>query len=168
MIGPLLKRVAAAGIKVLVVTVDVPIASTREIEVRNGFSVPLRLSRRLGLTGGLSRPRWMVSTFAQTLLKHGIPHFENFTATRGGSDHYRRHWRPSRGPCRAELGRHALDTRQWNGKLVIKGILRREDARMAEAVGADGIIVFQSCRRQLDGAIDRSIHCHPSSPRHPT
>jgi L-lactate dehydrogenase (cytochrome) len=151
-ISPLLKRVAAAGIKVLVVTVDVPIASTREIEVRNGFSVPLRLSRRL-VTGGLSRPRWMVSTFAQTLLKHGIPHFENFTATRGGPI-----ITAASGDHRA--GRAALcweDMRwiraQWDGKLVIKGILRPEDARMAEAVGADGIIVSNHGGRQLDGAI---------------
>jgi L-lactate dehydrogenase (cytochrome) len=151
-IAPLLKRVEAAGIDVLVVTVDVPIASTREIEVRNGFSVPLRLSRRL-VMGGLARPRWMVETFAQTLLKHGIPHFENFTATRGGPI-----ITAAKGDHRA--GRAALcwdDIRwirgEWKGKLVIKGILRPEDARMAEAVGADGVIVSNHGGRQLDGAL---------------
>jgi len=151
-IAPLLQRVAAAGIKVLVVTVDVPIASTREIEIRNGFSVPLRLSTRLVL-GGLSRPRWMIDTFAQTLLKQGIPHFENLSATRGGpivtavsGDH--------------RAGRAALcweDMRwvraQWQGTLVIKGILHAEDARHAQAVGADGVIVSNHGGRQLDGAI---------------
>jgi L-lactate dehydrogenase (cytochrome) len=44
---------------------------------------PLRLISRL-VMGRLLRPHWMVETFAQTLLKHGIPHFENFTTTRGG------------------------------------------------------------------------------------
>jgi L-lactate dehydrogenase (cytochrome) len=151
-IGPLIKRVAAAGIKTLVVTVDVPIASVREIEVRNGFSVPLRLSGRLML-GGLSRPRWMAETFAQTLLKLGIPHFENFTATRGGPIIM-----AATGDHRA--GRAALcwdDMRwvreQWPGKLVIKGILHPDDALNADAVGADGVIVSNHGGRQLDGAI---------------
>jgi L-lactate dehydrogenase (cytochrome) len=151
-IAPLIKRVAAAGITTLVVTVDVPIASVREIEVRNGFSVPLRLSGRLML-GGLSRPRWMVETFAQTLLKQGIPHFENFTATRGGAI-----ITATTGDHRA--GRAALcweDMRwvreQWQGKLVIKGILHPEDALNAKAVGADGVIVSNHGGRQLDGAI---------------
>jgi L-lactate dehydrogenase (cytochrome) len=151
-IEPLLKRIAAAGIKTLVVTVDVPIASVREIEVRNGFSVPLRLSTKLVL-GGLARPRWMIDTFAQTLLKHGIPHFENFTATRGGPI-----ITATSGDHRA--GRAALcweDMRwvreQWQGKFIIKGVLRPEDALLARSVGADGVIVSNHGGRQLDGAI---------------
>lgn len=151
-IGPLIQRVAAAGIKTLVVTVDVPIASVREIEVRNGFSVPLRLSGKLVL-GGLCRPSWMIETFAQTLLRQGIPHFENFTATRGG-----RIVAASRDDQRT--GRAALcwdDMRwvrqQWPGKLVIKGLLHPQDACNALDIGADGIIVSNHGGRQLDGAI---------------
>lgn len=151
-IEPLVRRIAAAGIRTLVVTVDVPIASVREMEVRNGFSVPLRLSGRLML-GGLSRPRWMVETFAQTLLKQGVPHFENFTATRGGPI-----ITATTGDHRA--GRAALcweDMRWlrglWQGKLVIKGILRPEDAVMAQSIGADGVIVSNHGGRQLDGVI---------------
>jgi len=151
-IGPLIERVAAAGIKTLVVTVDVPIASVREIEVRNGFSVPLRLSGRL-VMGGLSRPRWMVETFARTLLTQGIPHFENFTATRGGPI-----ITATSGDHRA--GRAGLcwdDMRwlrgQWQGRLVIKGILHPQDALNAQEIGADGVIVSNHGGRQLDGAI---------------
>jgi L-lactate dehydrogenase (cytochrome) len=151
-IEPLIRRVAAAGIRTLVVTVDVPIASVREMEVRNGFSVPLRLSPKLML-GGLSRPRWMIETFVQTLLKEGIPHFENFTATRGGPI-----ITTATGDHRA--GRAALcweDMRwlreQWQGRMVIKGVLRPEDAVMAQSVGADGVIVSNHGGRQLDGAI---------------
>ncbi|MDB5797964.1 MAG: FMN-dependent family dehydrogenase [Paucimonas sp.] len=149
---PLLRRVAAAGIDTLVVTVDVPIASQREMEIRNGFSVPLRPSVKL-LLGGLSRPRWLLETFARTLLAQGIPHFENFTATRGNAI-----VTATSGDHRA--GRAALcwdDMRwlrgHWAGKLVIKGILRPEDARHAQAIGADGVIVSNHGGRQLDGAI---------------
>ena len=151
-IAPLIQRVAAAGVQTLVVTVDVPIASVREIEVRNGFSVPLRLSGRL-VMGGLSRPRWMVETFAKTLLSQGIPHFENFTATRGGpiitatsGDH-----RAGRAALCWDDMRWVRD--QWKGKLVIKGILHPDDARNARAIGADGVIVSNHGGRQLDGAI---------------
>lgn len=61
-IRPLLKRVQNAGIRVLVVTVDVPIASTRENELRNGFSIPLRPGWRLACSG-LVRPAWLANTF---------------------------------------------------------------------------------------------------------
>ncbi|MEI2417843.1 alpha-hydroxy acid oxidase [Orrella sp. JC864] len=151
-IAPLVQRVARAGIRTLVVTVDVPIASVREIELRNGFSIPLRLSGKLVL-GGLARPRWMLDTFARTLLRQGVPHFENFTATRGGPI-----ITAARGDHRA--GRAALcwdDMRwlrdQWPGTLVIKGILHPDDARNAQSVGADGVIVSNHGGRQLDGAI---------------
>ncbi len=151
-IAALLARVEAAGFTVLVVTVDVPLASQRENELRNGFSVPLRLSPRLVL-GGLARPRWMWSTFARTLATRGIPHFENFTAARGGpiitgatGDH--------------RSGRAALNWRdidwirtQWTGKLLIKGILHPGDAQRAKEAGADGVIVSNHGGRQLDGAL---------------
>ena len=62
---------------VLVLTLDVQVASVRENEVRNGFSVPLRFTPKL-VIGGMLRPRWMVETFARTLLSRGIPHFDTY------------------------------------------------------------------------------------------
>jgi L-lactate dehydrogenase (cytochrome) len=47
----------------------------------------------------------------------------------------------------------ALIRKRWPGKLVIKGILAREDARIARETGADGIILSNHGGRQLDGAI---------------
>lgn len=151
-IQPLLKRVHAAGASVLVVTVDVPIASTRENELRNGFSIPLKWTPRLAWSG-LLRPAWLLDTFARTLIRQGIPHFENFTAERGGpiiaaqkGDH-----RAGRAAMSWEEIRRIRE--QWQGKLVVKGILRAEDARMAESIGADGVFVSNHGGRQLDGAI---------------
>ena len=151
-IDPLLDRLDAAGVGVLVVTVDVQIASTRENELRNGFSLPLRPTPRL-LLGGAARPRWLACTFLRTLYRQGIPRFENFTATRGG-----RIITAAKGDHRA--GRAAMtwgDIRRirdrWRGRLLIKGILRPEDAVAAQAVGADGIFVSNHGGRQLDGAV---------------
>lgn len=151
-IGAMLERLKAASVDVLVVTVDVQVASTRENELRNGFSVPLRFSPRL-VASGIVRPRWVVETFARTLLKQGIPHFENFTAGRGG-----RIITASKGDHRS--GRAAMTwdeigwiRRHWPGRLVIKGVLRPEDAVAARAAGADGIMVSNHGGRQLDGAV---------------
>lgn len=151
-IGPMLDRLKAADVPVLVVTVDVQVASTRENELRNGFSIPLRFTPRL-MAGGLIRPRWMVETFARTLIRHGIPHFENFTATRGT-----RIITAAKGDHRS--GRAAMSWEEirwmrerWPGRLVVKGILRAEDAVAARQAGADGVMVSNHGGRQLDGAI---------------
>ncbi|WP_454727229.1 MULTISPECIES: alpha-hydroxy acid oxidase [Cupriavidus] len=151
-IDPLLERLRRAEVRVLVVTADVPIASTRENEIRNGFSLPLRPSRKL-ILGGLARPRWLAGTFARTLLSHGIPHFENFAATRGGpiitalkGDH-----RAGRAAFTWDYIRKIRAA--WSGTLIVKGILRPEDALSAARAGADGIFVSNHGGRQLDGAL---------------
>lgn len=151
-IRPLLKRVQNAGIRVLVVTVDVPIASTRENELRNGFSIPLRPGWRLACSG-LVRPAWLANTFYRTLMHRGIPHFENFTAERGGpiiaapkKDH-----RAGRAAMSWNEIRQIRDL--WPGKLIIKGVLRPQDAKQAQLVGADAIVVSNHGGRQLDGSM---------------
>ncbi len=151
-IGPMLERLKKAGVGVLVVTVDVQIASVRENELRNGFSIPLRFTPRL-MAGGLLRPRWMVQTFARTLVRQGIPHFENFTAQRGG-----RIITAAKGDHRAGRAAMTWDTmawirERWPGRLLVKGILRPEDALRAVQVGCDGLFVSNHGGRQLDGAV---------------
>ncbi|MFC3339764.1 alpha-hydroxy acid oxidase [Paracandidimonas soli] len=148
---PLFARVERAGIEVMVVTVDVPIASTRENELRNGFSLPLRPSLQLAWSG-LVRPRWLAGNFAQTLMRRGVPHFENFTAQRGGPiiSAPRKDHRSGRAAMSWDEIRLMRD--HWKGKLVIKGVLRPEDARLAAGIGADGIVVSNHGGRQLDGA----------------
>ncbi|MCL4651988.1 alpha-hydroxy acid oxidase [Burkholderia multivorans] len=151
-IAALLERVARAGYRTLVVTVDIPVAANRENNVRTGFSTPLRPSMRLAWDG-LTRPRWLIGTFARTLLRHGMPHFENSFATRGApilSAHVLRDF-----SARDHLDwTHLAQIRaQWKGSLVVKGILSVEDALTARDVGADGIILSNHGGRQLDGAV---------------
>ncbi|HEM8495242.1 alpha-hydroxy-acid oxidizing protein [Burkholderia multivorans] len=151
-IAALLERVARAGYRTLVVTVDIPVAANRENNVRTGFSTPLRPSMRLAWDG-LTRPRWLIGTFARTLLRHGMPHFENSFATRGApilSAHVLRDF-----SARDHLDwTHLAQIRaQWNDNLVVKGILSVEDALAARDVGADGIILSNHGGRQLDGTV---------------
>ena len=151
-IGRLLDRVRAAGYAVLVVTVDVPVGANRENNLRNGFSMPVQPNLRLALDG-LLHPRWLAGTVATTLLRSGIPRFENYAAERGG-------WIISPRPAWQHAGRDALSwpdlawiRSQWKGKLVLKGILGAGDARRACGEGMDGIIVSNHGGRQLDGAV---------------
>ncbi|HDR9470844.1 alpha-hydroxy acid oxidase [Burkholderia multivorans] len=151
-IAALLERVARVGYRTLVVTVDIPVAANRENNVRTGFSTPLRPSMRLAWDG-LTRPRWLIGTFARTLLRHGMPHFENSFATRGApilSAHVLRDF-----SARDHLDwTHLAQIRaQWNGNLVVKGILSVDDALAARDVGADGIILSNHGGRQLDGTV---------------
>ncbi|WP_236564331.1 MULTISPECIES: alpha-hydroxy-acid oxidizing protein [unclassified Burkholderia] len=151
-IAALVERVKRAGFQTLVITVDTPVAAARENNVRAGFSTPLRPSLRLAWQG-LTHPRWLAGTFAATILRHGMPHFENNYATRGA---------PILSPTverdfsdRGHLDWQHLSAirRQWDGMLIVQGILGAADARRARECGADGIIVSNHGGRQLDGAV---------------
>jgi L-lactate dehydrogenase (cytochrome) len=151
-IAALIERVQRAGYRTLVITVDTPVASNRENNVRAGFSTPLRPSLRLAWDG-ITHPRWLFGTFLKTIARHGMPHFENNYAHRGApivSPHVERDM-ASRGHLHWDHLR--MIRRLWPGQLVVKGILDPRDARIAVDAGADGIIVSNHGGRQLDGAV---------------
>ncbi|MBV6304997.1 alpha-hydroxy-acid oxidizing protein [Candidimonas humi] len=155
----LLERVAAAGYRVLVLTVDLPVSVNPENYARNGFSSPLRPSLSLAWQG-VSHPGWLLGTFGRTLLRHGMPHFENWRAERGAPilsstlekdlqarDHF--NWT------------HVRQIRDlWKGKLVVKGLVRWQDAVLARDSGADGVIVSNHGGRQVDGSVS-PLHVLP-------
>ncbi len=133
-IAPLIDRVAAAGFKTLVVTVDTAASANRENNVRTGFSTPLRPSLRLAWDG-ISHPRWLFGTFLKTLMRHGMPHFENSFATRGApimSANVLRDF-----STRGHLSwQHIKEIRaRWKGPMVIKGILHPDDAALERQYG---------------------------------
>ncbi|MEI2416343.1 alpha-hydroxy acid oxidase [Orrella sp. JC864] len=151
-IEALVERVAGTAFKTLVITVDTPVPPNSDNTRRMGFSAPLKPSLSLAWQG-LTHPRWLFGTFLRTLLRHGMPHFENNYATRGA---------PILSPSvlrdfseRGNLDWSVLRAirQQWRGRLVVKGILSADDARMARDCGAEGLIVSNHGGRQLDGAI---------------
>lgn len=148
----LIDRVQRAGFKTLVVTADVPVSANRENLIRARFSTPLKPDLHLAWEG-LSHPRWLLGTALKTLLRHGMPHFENAGVGRGApilSANVMRDF-----GARDHLSwRHlALIRRHWPGTLVVKGILAPEDAVTAKDCGAEGVIVSNHGGRQLDGSI---------------
>jgi len=151
-ITALLERVARAGFEALVLTLDTAVAANREINLRDGFSAPLRPSLRLAWDG-ISHPRWLAGTFLRTLLRHGMPHFENNYAERDVAVMSPNVLRQTSVRGQLNWEHFALVRRVWKGKLIVKGVLAKEDARKACDAGADGIIVSNHGGRQLDGAV---------------
>jgi L-lactate dehydrogenase (cytochrome) len=148
----LIDRIAAAGFKTLVVTVDVAILSNRENNVRAGFSIPLRPTPRL-IWDGLARPRWTFGTFLPTLMRHGIPHLENNFAERGAPILSRNVERDLGSRDNLDWADWDVVRSRWKGRLVIKGVMRADDAGMACDRGADGVIVSNHGGRQLDHTV---------------
>lgn len=151
-IDALLERVRAAGIETLVVTVDSPVGSNRENNLRSGFSTPLRPTLRLAWDG-LVRPRWLVRTFLRTLLGHGMPHFENLYSYRGVPVISRNVQREYGGRAHFTWDHFKDIRKRWTGRLVAKGVLHPGDARQAVAAGADGLVVSSHGGRQIDAAV---------------
>jgi L-lactate dehydrogenase (cytochrome) len=151
-IAALVDRVARAGFRTLVLTVDTAVLPNRENNIRSGFSTPLRPSLRLAWDG-ITHPRWSIATFARTLLRQGMPHFENSYAERGAPIIAQNITRDFGMRDHLNWEHVAQIRRQWNGRLVLKGIMRGEDARIARDHGVDGIIVSNHGGRQLDGTV---------------
>ena len=148
----LVDRVERAGFDTLLLTVDVAVSANRENNVRAGFSTPLRPNLRLAFDG-LIRPGWLLGTAARTLLRHGMPHFENSYATRGVPILARNVLRDFGARDHLDWSHLELIRRRWKGRLVVKGIMHKDDARRARETGADGIIVSNHGGRQLDGTV---------------
>jgi len=151
-IPALIDRVAAAGYKTLVITVDVSVLSNRENQVRAGFHTPLRPSLSLAWQG-ITHPRWTVGTFLRTLVNHGVPHFENSQAERGTPIIARYVERDFTARDRFDWKELEKVRRQWTGRIVLKGLMSPQDAKTARSAGVEGIIVSNHGGRQLDGAV---------------
>jgi len=148
---PLVERVERAGFDTLVVTVDTAVHGQHELAARHGFRSPVRPSLDLAWQG-VTRPVWLWRVLLRSLLARTPPHFENMDAERGPPVFSRTLVR--------DIGRRSSLSwthverlrRRWTGKLVLKGVMSAPDARMAEKIGVDGIIVSNHGGRQIDCA----------------
>jgi L-lactate dehydrogenase (cytochrome) len=151
-IEPLVDRVAAAGYDTFVVTADVPVPPNRENNIRNGFQVPLAITPRIAWDT-LTHPHWLLGTWARTVLKFGMPHFENMDAMRGPPVLAKNLMRNIGKRDQLAWKHVELIRRRWKGKLVVKGLIAPGDARIARESGVDGVIVSNHGGRQLDSAV---------------
>lgn len=149
----LVDRVREAGYEALMVTVDTAVTPNREYNVRNGFSLPLRITRRNAIDV-MRHPRWFLSVFARYLMRSGIPMLENYPdelRAKLTTDPKGRPGLPKNDSLSWEDLRDLR--RRWQGPLMIKGILHADDAARAVDCGVDAVIVSNHGGRNLDGAV---------------
>jgi L-lactate dehydrogenase (cytochrome) len=142
----LVERAAAAGYRAMVVTVDVPVLGQRERDLRNGATIPPRITLSNALDS-LQKLGWLLG-----MARHPRIDFANVarpTDARGPlalGPYVNSQFDPS--VTWADL---AWFRSIWDGPLVLKGIMSGEDARRAVDHGADAIVVSNHGGRQLDG-----------------
>jgi L-lactate dehydrogenase (cytochrome) len=144
----LIDRAAAAQCSALMLTLDLQVLGERRRDPRNGLTIPPRLTLRNAL-GIASRPAWA----AQVLFgKHRT--FGNLVGRIGGSSGISTlaEWTQTQFDPSANWRDVEWVRSRWPGKLILKGVLDEEDARLAVAAGADAIVVSNHGGRQLDGA----------------
>lgn len=152
----LIDRAKAAGVSALQVTLDLQILGQRHKDIKNGLSTPPRptLTNLLDLA---TKPRWclgMLGTKRRTfgnIVGHakGVGDLSSLSSWTAEQFDPRLNWRDVE-----------WIKRRWGGKLILKGIMDAEDARLAVDAGADAIVVSNHGGRQLDGA-PSSIHALP-------
>jgi (S)-mandelate dehydrogenase len=156
----LVRRAAAAGVHVLVLTADVPVRTTRPREVVAGITSPFRPDLRM-LGGILASPGYL-----RSLWRHGQPRFGNlkpYTADTADVDEVAAFAQREMGGAFTwdEVGRYR---ERWKGPLVVKGILHPADAEACVSLGVDGIVVSNHGGRQVE-ALPASIDVLPAIAR---
>ncbi|MFV2051569.1 alpha-hydroxy acid oxidase [Aliiroseovarius sp. YM-037] len=153
----LFDRARAAGCSAIVITLDLQVQGQRHKDLKNGLSAPPKLTAK-SIANMMTKVQWglgMLGTkrrFFGNVIGHA----------KGVSDP------ASLSSWTAEAFDHALDwdrvrelIKMWGGKVILKGVMDVEDAKMAANVGADAIVVSNHGGRQLDGTIS-SIRALPA------
>jgi L-lactate dehydrogenase (cytochrome) len=143
----LIATAKTAGAEALVFTVDMPVPGPRYRDAHSGMSGPNAPLRRLLQAMGKPRWAWDVGVRGRP---HELGNLKPVLGNRSGLNDYMGWLGANFDPS---IQWKDLDwiRAEWNGPLIIKGILDPEDAREAAAIGADGIIVSNHGGRQLDG-----------------
>ena len=143
-----MKRASDLGASTLVFTVDTPVPGARYRDAHSGMSGPNAGMRRI--VQAMQRPRWAIDVGL-----FGRPHdLGNISAYLGGATGLQDFmgWIGANFDPGISWQDLQWIRDEWQGNLVIKGILDEDDARDALAFGADGIVVSNHGGRQLDGA----------------
>jgi L-lactate dehydrogenase (cytochrome) len=143
-----IERARAANCSALFLTVDLPMRGQRHADIRNGLTVPPRLTAG-NLFDIATKPAWLIKVLLGRRKTFG--NVEAYLKGRVGME--------QAGAWSNQNFDRSLNWRDvdwvrslWPGKLVLKGVLDVEDAKTAAAAGVDGIVVSNHGGRQLDGA----------------
>jgi (S)-mandelate dehydrogenase len=148
----LIERARKAGFEALVFTVDTPVTPGREYNLRNGFTIPFKFTRRNVIDVAI-HPRWVLGVLARYMMTTGMPRYANYPA----------HTQTK--ITALPMGRSTVwnssitfdDVRElrklWPGKLIVKGIQDPRDAVLAADAGADAVVISNHGGRVLDSSM---------------
>ena len=145
----LIERARALGYDALMVTVDVPVGGKRERDFHNDFAIRFRFTPR-NVLDFATRPLWVLS-----ILRHGMPQLENIVGLAPEAK--------TTAEIASSVGQFWDANFDWDGlkairdgwprKMLVKGILRADDAERLAGIGVDAVVVSNHGGRQLDGAV---------------
>lgn len=144
----LIDRAKAARCSALVLTLDLQVLGQRHKDIKNGLSAPPKPTLR-NLLNLATKPRWCWAMLGTKRRQFGnivghVKGVEDMTSLSA--------WTAQQFDPRLSWKDVEWVKKRWGGKLVLKGILDVEDARLAANTGADALIVSNHGGRQLDGA----------------
>ena len=146
--GRLMDRAKAAGCSALMLTLDLQVLGQRHKDIKNGMTAPPKptLANLINL---MTKPRWCLGMAGTR--RHG---FGNLIGhAKGVSDMSSlAAWTKEQFDPELDWNDVAWIKQRWGGKLILKGIMEVEDARLAADSGADAMVVSNHGGRQLDGA----------------
>lgn len=145
----LFDRARAANCSAIVITLDLQIGGQRHRDIKNGLSAPPKLTVK-SIANMMTKVQWglgMLGTkrrFFGNIVGHakGVSDPSSLTS-----------WTEEAFDESLNWDRIREFRKMWGGKVILKGILDAEDAKMAVKAGADAIIVSNHGGRQLDGAL---------------
>ena len=156
-IESLIDRAKAANCSALQITLDLQILGQRHKDIKNGLSTPPRPTLK-NLLNLATKPRWCLGMLGTQRRSFGniVGHAKGVTDLSSLSS-----WTAEQFDPHLNWGDVEWIKKRWGGKIILKGIMDAEDARLAVDSGADALIVSNHGGRQLDGA-PSSIAALPS------
>jgi L-lactate dehydrogenase (cytochrome) len=153
----LMGRAKAAGCTALVLTLDLQVLGQRHKDLKNGLTAPPKPTRA-NILNLMTKPRWCLGMAGTR--RHGfgnlIGHAKGVSDMSSLSAWTNEQFDPSLSWADVQWVKQ-----RWGGKLIVKGIIDADDARLAVDSGADALIVSNHGGRQLDGA-ESSIRALPA------
>lgn len=147
-VGRLIDRAKAAGCSALVVTVDLQVMGQRHKDIKNGLSTPPKPTLA-NLAGLALRPRWCLGMLGTRRRVFGniVGHVQGVSDMSSLAA-----WTTQQFDASLNWDDLAWIKARWGGRLIVKGIMDVQDARLAVKAGADALVVSNHGGRQLDGA----------------
>lgn len=144
----MMRRAKAAGIEVMMLTVDSITGGNRERDLRTGFSIPFRLTLG-GMLQFVIKPLWGINYVMHERFR--LPQLEEHVAMNEGAVSIGRYFSDMLDPT-MNWDDVAEMVKLWDGQFCLKGIMSVEDAKRAVSIGCTGIILSNHGGRQLDGS----------------